>query len=364
MSALTTDKTDYMEKGPMMHRVLIVSIMLSGVACSPQEESDPEGSTDASSETAKVESAAATIPITEENYAHAETARNYRNWVRLGADKQLTHMRELPPRGRDAPTVQMNDDTLYSVAIVAAIDGNVQFSIPEVDVYMAVQVVNEGGHGEHYVVDPGEYDLPIETDFAFLIYRSGTEQGLDASRAAQDQISIDSLNFGDYQLPNYDFEEVEEWTARLTAETQGKPFAYTFPRRSTEITDLHQWNLENANGWGGSSPEVGVANLYTNSVSLSPDKCLSTTFDDPESIYFTSITAYDKDRYLIEGVRNINSHRWDENDDGTITVSFNCGDDAPNNIDTMGQEFSFTMRYYGVSQKVVDGEVSPEKTVQ
>jgi hypothetical protein len=273
-------------------------------------------------------------------------------------------MRDLPPRGRAAPTVQMNDDTLYSVAIVEAVDGNVQFSIPAVDVYMAVQVVNEGGHGEHYVVEPGTYDLAIETDFAFLIYRTGTEKGLDTSRQAQDQINSEPLNFGDYELPDYDFEEIEEWTARLTAETQGKPFAYTFPRTSAEITDLHQWNLENANGWGGSSPEVGVANLYTNSVSLSADECLSTTFEDPESKYFTSITAYDDDRYLIQGVRNVNSHGWEVNNDSTITVSFNCGDEAPNNIDTRGQDFSFTMRYYGVSQKVVDGEISPEQTVQ
>ena len=158
--------------------------------------------------------------------------------------------------------------------------------------------------------------------------------------------------------------EVGEWTSRLTAETRGKPFAYTFPRTSAEVTDVHQWNLENANGWGGSSPEVGVANLYTNSITLSADVCQSTTFEDPESRYFTSITAYDNDRYLIEGVQNVNSHRWVTNDDGTITVSFNCGDDAPNNIDTQGQEFSFTMRYYGVSQKVVDGEVSPENTVR
>ena len=71
-------------------------------------------------------------------------------------------MRDLPPRGRAAPTVQMNDDTLYSIAIVEASDGKVQFSVPDVDVYMAVQVVTEGGHGQHYVVDAGDYDLPVE----------------------------------------------------------------------------------------------------------------------------------------------------------------------------------------------------------
>ena len=90
-----------------------------------------------------------TIKITEKNYAHAETARNFRNWVKQGANKDIAHLRNLPPRGNKAPTVQMNDDTLYSVVITEAIGGKVKFSIPKVDVYMAVQVVNEGGHGHH-----------------------------------------------------------------------------------------------------------------------------------------------------------------------------------------------------------------------
>ena len=304
------------------------------------------------------------IPITEANYAEAETARNFRNWGKLGANQGIYHMRQLPPRGKAAPTVQMNDDTLYSVVIAETVDGNVTFSLPDADVYLAVQVVTEGGHGQHYVVGEGDYDLPVETQYALLIYRTGTEQGLAAANKVQDKLEDDTFKFGTYVLPNYDYEEVEAWTAKLTAETRGEPFEYTFPRTSAEVTDLHQWNLENANGWGGSAPEVDVANKYTNSVVLSSKSCLTTTFDDPRSRYFSSVTVYDKDRYLMEGVTNVNSHSWQVNEDGTITVSFNCGEDGVNNIDTRGQDFSFTMRYYGVSQAVVDGKIKPEQTVQ
>ena len=305
-----------------------------------------------------------TIKVTEENYAHAETARNFRNWSKLGANTQVTHMRQLPPRGKAAPTVQMNDDTLYSIVISETIKGKVRFSIPEVDVYMAVQVVTEGGHGQHYVVGAGNYNVSIETKFAFLIYRTGLEKGLESARLAQDKIKDDSFKFGTYKVQNYNYEEVEEWTARLTAETQGSTFEYTFPHIASEITDRHQWNLENANGWGGSSPEVNVANKYANSVMLKGNKCLSTTFEDPQSKFFTSVTAYDKSRYLIDGVKHVSSYTWKKNSNGTITVSFNCGDKAINNIDTKGHDFSFTMRYYGSSQKVIDGKISPEKTVK
>lgn len=305
-----------------------------------------------------------TIPITEENYAHAETARNYRNWTKLGANDSIVHMRQLPPRGKKAPTVQMNDDTFYSIVITETVNGKVQFSIPESEVYMAVQVVTEGGHGQHYVVKAGDYDLPVETNFAFLIYRTGLEKGFDVAHLAQNKIKTDMFKFGTYKIANYDFEEVEKWTSRLTKETSGSVFKYTFPRTSKDITDRHQWNLENANGWGGSSPEVNIANLYTNSVILNGNKSYTTTFENPNSKYFTSITAYDKSRYLIDGVRNINSYTWKENEDGTITINFNGGGNAVNNIDTKGQDFSFTMRYYGVSQKVMDGKITPEITVE
>lgn len=305
-----------------------------------------------------------TIKVTEENFAHAETARNFHNWVKLGANEKIAHMKQLPPRGKAAPTVQMNDDTLYSVVVTEAIDGHVHFIIPKVPVYMAVQVVTEGGHGQQYVVGSGDYNLPVETDFAFLIYRTGVEKGLDAARDAQSKIPDNTFKFGTYKIKDYNYGEVEEWVTKLTAETQEKPFTYTFPRTAKEITDVHQWNLENANGWGGSSPEVNVANMYANSIFLSAKKCLATTFENPESKYFTSITAYDKGRYLMDGVKHVSSYTWKSNADGTITVSFNCGENSINNIDTKGNDFSFTMRYYGVSQNVIDGKIAPEKSVE
>ena len=305
------------------------------------------------------------IAITEQNFAEAETAKNYRNWAARGANEGITHMRQLPPRGDAAPTIQMNDDTLYSVVITEAdAKGQVTFTIPKTDVYMAVQVVNEGGHGQHYVVEDGTHTVSVDSKYAFLIYRSGMEQGIEAARQAQDLIPDDSFKFGTYKVKPFDYEEVQVWVERYRDETRDYVLEYTFPRNASEITDLHQWNLENANGWGGASPEVNVANKYTNSVFLDGGSCYSTTFEDPQSVYFTSVTAYDYGRYLMEGVQNVNSHTWDSNPDGSITVSFNCGADAINNIDTQGEKFSFTMRYYGVTQDVIDGKITPTKNVK
>ncbi|MGV2987639.1 DUF1254 domain-containing protein [Vibrio sp. E150_011] len=302
-----------------------------------------------------------TLEVTQDNFTHAETARNYRNWASQGATEQFVIMQGLPPRGKAAPTVQMNDDTLYGVAIVKATNGNVTFDIPKTNNYMAVQVVTERGHGQHYVVEDGQYSLPVESDYAFVIYRSGTENGIDNAVKQLDKVNVDEFNFAtDYQTQPYNYDDVEAWVKKYTAEVNSmERFTYTFPRTSDKVTDLHQWNLENAAGWGGASPEAFVGNQYANSPKMKATVCYTATFNDPENKFFTSITAYDSDKYLIEGAKNVNSNSWDKNSDGTITVSFNCGDNGQNNIDTQGHDFTFTTRHYGVNPRVMESSNDP-----
>ena len=300
------------------------------------------------------------LKITDEAYSHAETAKNYRNWMMKGANEGLAHMRILAPRGEKAPTVQMNHDSLYSVAITKVVDGKISFEIPEnVHVYTSVQVIDQYGHGQHYIVTKGKHTVDVDTTdgttHAFLIFRSGLEKGMDAAKANQDKLTTWGLVSGDYEVQNYDFDAVDAKTDELRSEVTGKAFYYTFPRNEKDVTDRHQWNLENALGWGGASPIANEANLYTNSKMFEGSKCMTTTFMNPESVYFSSITAYNAQRYLFEDedVKSVNSNTWTVNSDNTVTVSFNCGDDALNNITTKGQDYTFTVRYYGVTEPVL-----------
>jgi hypothetical protein len=314
----------------------------------------------------------ATIAITPENFSHAETARMYRNWISRGkANEQFAILTALPPRGDKAPTVQMNDDTLYGVAVINAVDGKVTFEIPETNNYFSVQVVTENGHGEYLIVEDGLHTLPVtRTDTAFLIYRSGVEIGDSVEGGIANAVTqlkkVDTTKFNfatDLILPNYNFTEVEAEVDKRKAivdeivERDGV-FTYTFPRTPDQITDLTQWNLENAAGWGGASPVVLEGNKYVNSPFIDGDTCKTTTFEDPKNRFFTSVTAYDAEKYLIEGAVAINSYSWEANADGTVTISFNCGDDAINNIDTSayGKDFTITTRHYGATQEVIDSK--------
>jgi len=115
------------------------------------------------------------LEITTDNYAHAETAKNYRNWMAKGANEGISHLRIKAPRGEIAPTVQMNHDSLYSVAITKVVDGQISFEIPEnVEVYTSVQVIDQYGHGQHYIVTKGKHTVEVDTTdgttHAFLDY--------------------------------------------------------------------------------------------------------------------------------------------------------------------------------------------------
>lgn len=357
-------------------KLLGVAIVLSLTACSQPKEKNNEVKTDLSGvvESKIIQSAIAyqqaggeaefmdseVIKITDQNYAHAETAKNYRNWMAKGANEGISHLRILAPRGKKAPTVQMNHDCLYSVAITKVIDGKISFEIPQdVLVYTSVQVIDQYGHGQQYIVTKGkhtvDFDISDGTTHAFLIWRSGLEKGMDVAKANQDKLTTWGLVSGDFKVPNYDFEAVDAKTAELRSEVTGKAFYYTFPRNEKEVTDRHQWNLECALGWGGASPIANEANLYTNSKMYSGKKSYSTTFMNPQSVYFSSITVYNAQRYLFEDeeVKNVNSNTWEVNSDNTVTISFNCGPDAKNNIDTKGQDYTFTVRYYGVTEQVI-----------
>jgi hypothetical protein len=170
--------------------------------------------------------------VTKLTYSHAETAKNFRNWTVRGANEGLTHMRGWAPRGHKAPTVQMNHDSLYSIAITKIVDGKVSFEIPKnTDVYTAVQAIDQWGHGQHYIVKKGKHtvEIPVGTH-AFLIFRSGVEKGLEGALANQDKLTTWGLVSGDFEVPNYDFEEVEAMTAEIRKMAEGKVIYYTFPR--------------------------------------------------------------------------------------------------------------------------------------
>lgn len=105
-------------------------------------------------------------------------------------------------------------------------------------------------------------------------------------------------------------------------------------------------------GWGGAQM---VDNIYELSANYSTDKCYQLNFVDPENTAFWSITVYDKKGFMFNELANYSSNTAKLNDDGTYTISFGCGEDAPNNleIDNPSKVFNIAVRHYQPSKRVL-----------
>lgn len=306
-----------------------------------------------------------TVPVTSENFAKAETAWNFANWARKGADAQLVHLRGVTPVGPEAPTVRMNWDTLYSIQIVDVSDDR-QFTVtlPNSDLYVSVQVMDEDGFSPYFIVDPGAHELTVSTDFALMIFRTELkdrtdESVLDHLHEVQDRIMVsDYIEGSPYAPVDYDQAQLEALRIAYKEEFLTSGVDYVYAKAPGEA-DQHLLDISHAAGWGGYPPELGVSNAYSSSPALPGDECLGVTFDDPKNTFFTSFTLYDIDGYLMAGDTHINSNMWKPNPDGTISVHFNCEEKMINSLSSCGKPFNYSVRNYGVSQAVLDGDFRP-----
>ena len=114
-----------------------------------------------------------------------------------------------------------------------------------------------------------------------------------------------------------------------------------------------KYQIGAAIGWGGAQLKD---NIYELSGDYSTDKCYQLTFEDPGNRAFWSITVYDKNGFMFDDLANYSSNTATPNADGTYTVSFGCGNDAPNNlkIDNPTNFFNIAVRHYQPSERVVN----------
>jgi hypothetical protein len=334
--------------------ILFTVLALAGLtACTPSEEGATVESPDAE----------AKIDVTYENYNQAETARNFRNWAKMGSNNNMLHRTELSPIGPDAPTIRMNLDTLYSVGVYDN-NGGMAVTIPESDVYQSIMILDTDGYTPFFLTEPGTHQIEHDSEFLFVTVRTGiedrhSEQSFEDAYAAQAGIVVTGNGSDPYVMPPYDQEQLHALTAEYNQAMLAAKIPFTYGDGRTPVNEEHRtWS--NAAGWGGMATEVGRSNSYTTSENLPGDACYAVTFSDPGNTFFTSFTLYDPNGYLMAGETHINSYTWEPNEDGTVTIHFNC-EGSKNNLSSGGMEFNYIVRNYGASQAVVDGEINPIK---
>ncbi len=299
-----------------------------------------------------------TIPVTPENYTEVEAEVNFYKWKSKDAMNKLFYMTEPTPAG-PMPTIRMNRDTLYAASLVDASNG-FKVHMPDQGVFASALVIDQKGYSQDYIWKPGSHNVNINLEngvFAWVLFRTGLEKGLEKAREAQKTLAISGMGNKVWLPQKYDKEQYQKLHDQYMNEAIDSGMFLQYGYAASRIENKYK-RLSDAAGWGGM--DFGINN-YQISKNLKNDGCYSTTFEDPQVDEFWSITLYDADGWLlpIEEKNIINGRDAVPNKDGTYTVRFNCGKNAVNNLETTAPVFGFAWRTYGSSYKVRSGKWNP-----
>ena len=301
---------------------------------------------------------AATFPATE-------SARQYLQEQSAVGVNVFNHRRVLTPTDKQT-VVRMNRDTYYSFGVANVSEGAslVMPDIPE-GKYMTGMIITEDHRIHPMFYGPGEYELTTHTgDHVFVVVRLDATFSQQEANAIQDQLQIvakSSESFKAEPVDEASFRKVEvELKAKMPGILQRDGIdalvgMFTSPGdASNELFTQEKYEVGAAVGWGGAQM---IDNIYELSPPYPADVCHQMTFEDPGNAAFWSITVYNGAGFMFNDVANVSSDTATPNEDGTYTLSFGCGPDAINNLETANESGVFTLgiRHYRVGDKVKNG---------
>ena len=303
--------------------------------------------------------------VTSASYPTDESSHQFLKNQDLAGINTFLHNRDLAPTDKQ-PIVRLNRDTYYSFAVIDVSKG-ATITIPELPKgkYVSIEVVTEDHRIQAMRYGAGTFDFSTHkgSHIYALVRLDGTFSGADAAKY-QDQMVIKAKSselFKAEPVNKKSFTEVENaLKAQMPAITirdgiHAIDGMFTDPRdASNETFTQEKYTVGAAIGWAGAQV---VDNIYEVSDNYPSNVCHQSTFKDPKNEAFWSITVYNKVGFMFNDVASVNSHNVKPNADGTFTVSYGCGDKAPNNIKTKNDSgvFNLGIRHYRPSKAVIDG---------
>ncbi len=364
-----------------MNHLLLISIITVSLALTgcgdTANTSAKQGDTTAAAEgkiAANTESASTdqlqVTPVTENNYARAETQLLTEGYVQKIADATHTdgvgvlwHIRKgSDPKDRTIP--RTNYDTIYSWAILDLTE-EATLVMPDTNGrYQTAWFMTE----EHYnplVFDkPGTYTLNqdnIGSRYVVMVIRTQAnvedEQDLKAATVIQSKLRLTQKDKGEY-APQYRWNKEEIIKMRThfqnLAKEKGISSEVMFGKKGERTQEQH--NAGTAVGWGGFTPEQAVYPLYY----PTSNQHQTLTLKDMPTKAFWSVTVYDAGGFAETDTYNINSQFAVPNEDGSVTINFGGDKNADNYMETF-DGWNITLRIYLPEEAYFNGDwVKPE----
>jgi len=291
------------------------------------------------------------IPVTLENYKVAETDVTCGGIIKLGGANKLAHLPVTAFDLSNQTVVRMNQDTIYSAAVVDVSKG-ATITLPETDGrYLSVMIVQNDHYVNDVFIGAGTYEIKSDTDSDFVQVNVRTGINLtdpaDAEKvvALQQAIKLDVKGDKVFKQPNYDMDQLVKLRVKLANEALALDSQNNM-QGARGTVDEHLHLLGTAAGWGllpdanaryiAYVPEDGTGTGYQATYQVPP-------FNEPG---FFSITMYDAEGWMFNEKAILNKNNITFNEDGSFDVTFGeCGDDAKNNL-PITKGWNFVMRVY------------------
>jgi hypothetical protein len=302
-------------------------------------------------------------PVTVDSFARAESDTMIRaNMSMMGVGiAKFVHLRE-PATPENQPVIRMNQDTLYSAAVID-LSAPVEITLPEVGGrYMSMQVVNQ----DHYIFvesEPGTYKLTkdaVGTRFAYVTVRTFVDitdpEDVAKAHAAQDGIAISGGGRGPFEAPDWDKDDLAVARKALSdLGALGFEASHAFGRKE-EVRPIDHLVGAGA-GWGGLPSNAAY---YTMGKVDDDDGQIAhaVTVKNVPVDAFWSITAYNADGYLEAndlGINNYNNFTAKPNKDGSYTIHFGGCDDGRVNCIPITPGWNYAIRMYQPREEILDG---------
>jgi len=292
------------------------------------------------------------IPVTLKNYKVAESDLAFGNTIKLGGANKLIH---LPVKKFDLSkqvVVRMNQDTVYSGAVVDTSKG-ASITLPKTDGrYMSAQITQNDHYVNDVFIGARTYQIKSDTDSDFVMVSVRTEIDLNDPADAEKVVALQQaikLNVkGDkvFKQPDYNMDQLVKLRTELANEALALDSLNNM-QGARGTVDEHLHLLGTAAGWGllpdANARYIGYVQEGGDGTGCYRANYKIPPFNEPG---FFSITMYDSEGWMFNEKAILNKNNITFNKDGSFDANFGeCGNNAANNL-PITKGWNFIMRVY------------------
>ncbi|HEY7296903.1 MAG TPA: DUF1254 domain-containing protein [Xanthobacteraceae bacterium] len=283
-------------------------------------------------------------PVTMDNVVRAETAKYMAAETITTGPNRFRHER----RGIDLDhqtVIRSNFDLIYSYGVYD-ISGGLTIEVPDYDLLQLVQVLDENSV-TIAVVYPGQKVKlgPDDVSYGDHVYlfmrtqpRSYDQAGMEEMRERQDAVTVTAGSAKPYTPEvKYDVTSFNKLRNELIRRAPTEGIIEQGFIDSIKNIVVPQYQLINIAGWAGlPAKHAFYFVVLPGDDGAKQGKPASVIFKAPNLRYdkagYWSLTVYNAQGWVAGKPFVINSRSAKKNEDGTITINFNGGPDAVNNV--------------------------------